>query len=347
VTLLVTGATGYIGRRVALRLIGAGRPIRLLCRDPRRLDPQLAKSSLVQVLIGDVSDDRAVRRACEGVTAIVHLAAAMSGPAEDFDRSTIRGTKAILAAAAAEGVDRLVYVSSMSVYDYATLPRGTVVNEEAPLESHPELRDNYARSKRVAEALVTEHMPLRGPSAVIVRPGIVYGPGGRDPLTPVTSLRHVGRGIFALVGGGRRQVPLIYVENLVDALVLLLDSQAAGGRIYNVIDADPPSEREYLDRVRRVTGARIRTVPIPTWTIMPLALAAEWMRRLRGRGGMDIVHGLQRVTGEIRFDTGKLQREMGWTSTVDLTSGMATSFGGGPEDARTDRVATIASQTGR
>jgi nucleoside-diphosphate-sugar epimerase len=325
---LVTGATGFIGRRAALRLVSQGRSVRLLCRYEKRLDPLLRNNQLVEVVRGDVTNPDIVQQACEGVSAVVHLAAAKDGmPSDEFDRTTIGGTRTLLEAATRARVPRLVYVSSMSVYDYAALPKNAVVDEDAPLESRPELRGDYARGKRAAEALVTEHAQRGALSISIVRPGIAYGPNNRSALAAVNTVRRVGGGIHVLVGGGKRQVPLVFVENLVDALILLLDCESCGGRIYNVIDSNPPSERAYLETVQRVTGSKMTVVPVPWWAMLPPAYAAQMLRKLRGRSGEDVVKGLRRVTGNVRFDTGRLQRELGWKSRTGFDEAMRLSFG--------------------
>lgn len=327
-TVLVTGATGYIGRRVALRLARQGNAIRVLCRDAGWLDPELRTSPQVEVMLGDLGDETAMRRACDGISEIVHLAAGTGGTAEEFDRSTIRGSTNLLEAAEAAGVSRIVYVSSMSVYDYSSMRAGSLVDENAPLESHPDKRDNYARSKRVAEDIVAQHIARGKISISIVRPGIVYGPDNRSPFIPVTALRRFPGLGFLLVGGGRREVPLVYVENLVDALLLLLDHQECGGGIYNVIDDDPRSERDYLATLERTTGVSLKIRPVPVLSFLPLVLAAETLRRARRKKGMNVVHGLLRVTKYIRFDAGKLQREVGWRSRVGLEDALRESFCG-------------------
>lgn len=327
-TVLVTGATGYIGRRVALRLARQGDAIRVLCRDAGWLDPELKRSPHVEVMLGDLGDENAMRRACAGISGIIHLAAGTGGTAEEFDRSTIRGTTNLLEAAEAAGVARIVYVSSMSVYDYSSMRAGSLIDESATLERHPEQRDNYARSKRVAEDVVAQHIARGTISISIVRPGIVYGPNNRSPFIPVTALRRFPGLGFLLVGGGRREVPLVYVENLVDALLLLLGRQDLGGRIYNVIDDEPHSERDYLAALERTTGVPLKIRPVPVVSFLPLVLAAETLRRARRKKGMNIVHGLLRVTKYIRFDAGKLQREVGWHSHVALEDALRESFGG-------------------
>jgi nucleoside-diphosphate-sugar epimerase len=331
-TILVTGATGFIGRHVVRRLAAEGRPLRVLCRQIERLDPDLRAAGSIEIVIGDVSDPAVMRRACSGVSALLHLAGGTHGSPEDFERSSVTGTKVMLDAVVSEGVDHVVYVSSMSVYDYAGLPPGTIIDEDAPLERHPESRDDYARTKRLAEALVTPYLGHTTPTFCIVRPGIVYGPRSKSGFELVTSLRRMG-GLFLLVGGGRRQIPLVYVENLVDALLLLLDSPSSAGHVYNVIDSDPPTERGYLETLQRVTASRSAIVPVPRWVLLPLVQAAEWRRRLSRRGGMDLVHGFKRVTGDIRFDAGRLQRELGWKSRYGLLEGARTAFGVGPEPA--------------
>jgi nucleoside-diphosphate-sugar epimerase len=327
-TVLVTGATGFIGRRVLARLVAEGRPVRVLCRDERRLPDELRTSRHLEVVGGDVADPAAVARACVGVSRIIHLAATTNGTREEFDRTTLGGTRNILEAAIAAGVEHIVYVSSMSVYDYSDLPAKTLVDESAPLEVYPELRGEYARSKRLAENLVGEYRTRGAPPICIVRPGVAYGPGDRSPFAVLNSLKRVG-GIFLVVGGGRRQVPLVYVDNLADALILLLDTPAAAGHVYNVIDSDPPSELSYLRKLQAVTGMKMRLVPVPGWTFLPLAAAAELVRRLRRRGGQDMIQALRRVAGQVRFDAGKLQRDLRWRSRTSLDDGMRESFGTG------------------
>jgi nucleoside-diphosphate-sugar epimerase len=324
---LVTGATGYIGRRVALRLVRQGQRLRVLCRDAGWLDPEIKNSPLVEVMLGDLGDADIVRRACADMSGIIHLAAGTGGSAEEFDRSTLGGTTNLLEAAEAAGVSRIVYVSSMSVYDYSSMKAGSLVDENAPLESHPEKRDNYARSKRVAEDIVARHVARGKLSISVVRPGIVYGPNNRSPFVPVTALRRLPMVGFLLVGGGRRQVPLIYVENLVDALLLLLECEGCGGRIYNVIDNDPRSERDYLATLERTTGVPLKIQSVPVVTFLPLMVALEVLRRARRKKGMNVVHGLLRVTKNIRFDAGRLQRELGWRSRVGLEEALRESFG--------------------
>lgn len=331
-TILVTGATGFIGSHVVRRLVAERRPTRVLCRQIERLDADLRGNGSVEVVVGDVSDPEVMRRACSGVSALLHLAAGMRGSSEDFERSTVTGTKVMLNATMAEGVGHVLYVSSMSVYDYAGLPPGTLIDEDAPLERHPEAREDYARTKRLAEALVLPHLGSAAPTFCIVRPGIVYGPRYKNGLEHVTSLRRAG-GLFLLVGGGRREMPLIYVENLVDALLRLLDDRSCAGRIYNVIDSDPPTERDFLETLQRVTARRVPIVPVPSSLVRPLVQAAEWRRRFSRRGGMDLVHGFQRVTGNIRFDAGRLQRELGWKGQHAFVDAMRASFGSEPAPA--------------
>jgi nucleoside-diphosphate-sugar epimerase len=180
----------------------------------------------------------------------------------------------------------------------------------------------------VAEDIVAQHITRGKISISIVRPGIVYGPNNRSPFIPVTALRRFPGLGFLLVGGGRREVPLVYVENLVDALLLLLGRQDLGGRIYNVIDDEPRSERDYLATLERTTGVPLKIRPVPVVSFLPLVLAAETVRRARRKKGMNIVHGLLRVTKYVRFDAGKLQREVGWHSRVALEDALRESFGG-------------------
>jgi nucleoside-diphosphate-sugar epimerase len=320
---LVTGATGFIGRKLTHRLINEGRAIRVLCRDLSRLDPIISSSPLAQIAVGDVSDRDVVERAVTGVSRVVHLAATTSGSWRDFEFGTVEGTRHVLEASANASVNRLVYVSSMSVYDYSKLPVGAAVDEDVPLETDLSSRNDYARAKSLAEDVARRFMQSGSVPVCIVRPGAVYGPGGRPFL--FSTLKRIGP-LHVLIGGGNRQIGMVYVENLVDALVELLTADGVVGRIYNVVDDEQPTERQIVETILRARGQSARTIGVPLLPFMMLAGVVQWIRDRRGAAGMNVVHGLRRVTREVRFDARRLKRDTHWSSRVGFADAMSVTF---------------------
>jgi nucleoside-diphosphate-sugar epimerase len=331
-TTLITGATGFIGRRVVHELVNRGEHVRVFCRDKSRLDRSLEGSPLVEVMIGDMRERDSVKRAVAGAARVVHLAATTSGAWGEFYETTVLGTRAILATAVQAQVRRFLYVSSLSVYDFSRIPEGGTVREDAPLETQLEGRNEYARAKGLAEASALEYLDEGALDICIVRPGVVYGPGGKAPMLN-TKLSVRGK-LFLLIGGGHRELPLVYVDNLVQVLLLLLERPSEVRRVYNVVDPSPPSEREYFTALLRMRGRTAYFVPVPRWPFLVLAHGLQTYRVLRGQtGAMDVVHAFRRVTQAISFDTDTLHRELGWTPHVSFAEGIAAAFSGSLDEA--------------
>lgn len=267
--ILITGASGFIGSRLVELLPGA----------------RLGKRPSF-----DLRDRSSVERAVEGIEVVVHLAAATEGDWDYFKAVTVEGTRSVFEAARAAGVRRIVHVSSMAVYDFS---QGGLIDEGAALEARLELRNDYARAKAMAEGIARAEMERGGLEVCIVRPGIVHGPGGDPPL--ITTLKGVGPGVAILIGGGRRQLPLVEVDRMAEALALAAESSRTG--IYNVVEPNPPTELEYV----RGQHPRLVIIPVSVWPFLMLASPRP-----------ALTHGLRRVTAPVRFDGSRFQEDFGW-----------------------------------
>ncbi len=220
----VTGASGFIGGKIAERLLAEGRKVRVLARRPL---PELAKRG-AEVIPGDLADAAALRRGCEGAVTVFHVAARVGvwGPAEDFVRVNVEGTRALIAACRASGVSRLINTSSPSVVYTGGDLRG--VNESAPLCTHAP--SPYPTSKAEAERLVSA-VNSRELATVSLRPHLVWGPGDKNLIPRVIALARRGR--LKIIGNGRNKVDLTHITNVVDAHLLaeraLASAIVAGG----------------------------------------------------------------------------------------------------------------------
>jgi nucleoside-diphosphate-sugar epimerase len=325
IVLLITGATGFIGSHLTARLAAEAPRTRLLVRDASRLSASSAAlPSVVEVVPGDLSDPDAVATAVRGCEVVIHLGAATGGDWSTFEAATVQGTRHVLEAARQHGA-RVVHVSSMSVYDFAALPDGAIVDETAPLDREPTRRNDYARAKWLADEVAREYAAGGDAPVVVLRPGTVYGPGGRAPM--IVTARELPGNVRLLFGGGKRELPLLYVENLVDVLLVLASGVGGDGRIYNVVDDQRPTERGYLEALDGLRGRTMRTVSLPASALQLVARGLQLRRRLAGRaGGMDMVHAVSRVTRRVRFDAAALRRDIGWRSRVGLEEGLRRTF---------------------
>ncbi len=255
---LVTGGTGFVGRVLVKRLVEQGCRVRVLARKLSNVDEVAALGA--EVCWGDVADLESFEQGLAGADAVVHLAAGTSGSEKDAAVGTLQGTKNLLELCSKHRPQRLVYISSCSVYGVADIKKRAAVREDAPLERFPQRRGAYSASKHEAERYVTDYMRDGSVPVVVLRPGTVVGPGG-ELYTPMLGFS-AGR-LFVVIGTGGFVLPLVYVDNLVDAIVQSLEHQDAPGQVFNVVDQDRITKRTYMNRVIRRVHPHARVVYLP------------------------------------------------------------------------------------
>lgn len=328
-SVLVTGAGGFLGTAVVRRLLAHGqRPVRCLVRRTdaaRRLEAlgEEASGGSVECVVGDMRSRPALEAALEGVDCVYHLAAVMKGSFPEMVMGTVVGTRDLLEAMDARAPRaRLVLVSSFAVYGTAGLPAGALVDETAPLEPLAAQRGGYAWSKLRQERLVFEHAQQSGRDVVVLRPGVVYGPGG-----PVFSPR-VGvqlPGLFLHLGR-RNLIPLTYVDNCAEAVVVAGRNAASAGAVYNVVDDDLVTSAEYL-RAYRANVKRIRFLTLPYPLMRVLAGAVEWYHR-HSKGQLPAFFTRYKTDTNWKgctFTNARL-RSIGWAPIVSTAEGMRRTF---------------------
>lgn len=224
---LVTGASGALGSAIVDRLLAEGHHVRIFVRRPPERIP-----SNVEVALGDLGDAVAVERAVKGAAIVIHAGAAMKGPWAAFQCATIVGTRNVLDAAAKHGVKKLVHISSMSVIDWAGGGTNSAVTEKTPYEPHAESRGSYTQAKLEAERMVVE-ATQRGLPTVILRPGQIFG--GKIPLLNAAVARRVA-GRYLVLGEGDVRLPLVHMDDVVDAVMSAASSDLHAGEIIQLVD---------------------------------------------------------------------------------------------------------------
>lgn len=254
---LVTGAAGLLGSALTRRLRARGENPRVFLRRPAATG---SAAEGLDAVYGSLGEPDAVDRAVAGVEVVYHVGAAMKGWREDFEAGTIWGTRNIVDACLKHGVKRLIYVSSLGVLDVAGHVDGVPVNEASPVEPNPDLRGLYTQTKLEAEGLVIAAIKDRGLEAVVIRPGQIFGPG-TEKVTPNGVIKLAGQWIVA--GSGKRLLPLVYVEDVVDGLLTAESAPAASGKVIHLIDPTPLSQNDYLKWCQPALGKTpIRRTPV-------------------------------------------------------------------------------------
>jgi 2-alkyl-3-oxoalkanoate reductase len=311
---LVTGASGLLGRSVAATVLAAGHEVRTFQRRPSGV-------AGVEDVLGSVADPAAVADAVGGMDAIIHLAAKVSlaGAPADFDTVNVGGTRNIVLSATDAGVGRLVYVSSPSVAHAGA----SIVGAGAAPADPSRARGDYARTKARAEilALGADSPRLR---VLAVRPHLVWGPGDTQLVARIVDRARAGR--LPLLGHGAALIDSTYIDNAASAIAAALDRvDAVHGRAYVVTNGEPRPVAELLAGICAAAG-----VPAPAWSV-PAGLAraagsaieAAW----RLRPGADEPPMTRFLAEQLStahwFDQRQTRADLHWAPSVSLDEGLA------------------------
>lgn len=325
--ILITGAGGFLGGRLVESLLRQGeRDLRLHYR--RDLDGselsalhQQYPDARLETVTGNLLRPEQLHRLVSEVDLIIHAAAGKRGAAADIFANTVVGTRNLLEAATAAGCRRIVLVSSFAVFRAADLPAGALIDEACPAEPDGLQKGAYGFAKVQQELLFREYQAEKGFESVILRPGVIYGPGDGAFSTRV-GLK-IGPIFFNL--GGRCALPLAYVENCADAIVMAA-LRASPGSIFSVVDDELPSCNAYLTRYRRQV-ARLRTVRVPHWLFaFGVWLMTAYHRRSRGQ--LPAIFTSEQVKSmyrDFRYSNAAL-KSLGWRQRVATADGLQATF---------------------
>lgn len=303
--ILVTGANGFVGRLLCAGLFRQGQPVRAAMRSTKG-----SIDDVDAVIVGAIDGETNWKDALEGVDVVIHLAARVhvmhddsTDPLAEFRRVNVAGTENLAQQAVRAGVKRLVYVSSIKVNGEATCGEGKFSETDAPAPQDP-----YGISKMEAEQALRRVAAETGLEVVIIRPPLVYGAGVKGNFAQM--LKVLARGIPLPLASVANRRSLVYVGNLVDALILCATHPAAAGQIYLVSDGEEISTPDLLRQLGAAMGHPARLLPCPP----ALLKMAGWLI-----GKSDQV---ERLSGSLRIDSSKIRRELGWIPPYALQQGL-------------------------
>jgi UDP-glucose 4-epimerase len=313
---LVTGATGFIGRRLVRELEADGATCRRLSRQP---------VSWADSLVTDLADKPALTAACTGVDRIFHCA----GHAHAFSSLTgddaalhwqvnFEGTRNLVEAAGQSGVKRFVFLSSVKAM---AEPGECCADEDFP--GQPETA--YGQAKRAAEEAVLEGGRRYGMHVANLRLAMVYGSGGRGNLERMGRL--VRRGLFPPLPETGNHRSLVHVDDVVTAMRLVAGDDRANGGTYIVASSEAPSGRELFDALRSALGMPRCSWAVPGGLLRAVAIGADGLEAIVKRRMPFDSEVLDRLLGSAWYSPARIERDLGWRARVSLADGLAEMLG--------------------
>jgi len=268
----------------------------------------------VDYAFGNLGDPAAVDAAIAGGETVIHVGAAMKGGWLDHRGGTVVGTQNVIDACTKHRVKQLVHISSMSVIDWAGSSGNGPVSEAANLEPRSDERGAYTRAKLEAEGLVSAAVG-RGLPAVILRPGQIFG--GGIPLINGAVARSAGSR-WLVLGDGKLELPLVYIDDVVDAIVAAIDRRLVRGEIIQVIDPEHLTQ----DDVLGLAGGTKKVMRVPRPVVFALGKLSELPLGAIGKQSPIGVYRLKSALARLHYESDRAATVLGWRPRVGVREGI-------------------------
>jgi nucleoside-diphosphate-sugar epimerase len=313
-TILVTGATGFLGSALTIELVKRQQPVRILARDEKKARQQFGDA--VTIIAGDITDTAQVQRAVEGATTIYHCVGKLyhpSIPAELYAQTHVEGTDILLKACQGQTqLQHFVHISTTGVHGVTGT---TPAADDAPFAP----TNPYESTKLEGELLALKAYQEQGLPVSVVRPGLVYGPGDVHLLG---FFKSINKGLFRVIDGGKALLHPVYIDDMVTAMLLCGERSQAIGRAYNIAGDHPVSIRQLATAIAHVLDRKLPAGSIPLWLAN---LASDIFAITPGMKGERAPLTRSRVkflTHSRVYDISQARSELGYRPEIGLEEGM-------------------------
>ncbi len=313
-TILVTGATGFLGSALTRGLLQQKQEVRILARDVDKARTQFGKA--VTIIPGEITDVAQVQQAVDGASTVYHLVGRLyhpSVPTELYRMTHVEGTRILLTACQKQPqLQRIVHCSTTGVHG-VTGP--TPAAEDAPYAP----TNPYEATKLESEMLALQAHRTQGLPVSVVRPGLVYGPGDLHLLGFFASIK---KGLFRVIDGGKALLHPIYIDDMTQAFLLCAEQPQAIGHSYNIAGSSPVTIHQLATAIAHALGKELPRESIPLWLAN---LASDIFAVIPGFAGERAPLTRSRVqflTNSRVYNTSRAETELGFQPQVDLDTGM-------------------------
>jgi nucleoside-diphosphate-sugar epimerase len=316
-TVLVTGATGFIGEALTRRLLAEGQTVRVLARQPDKVTR--AGLAVQEIHQGDITDAAAVDRAVAGVEQVYAIAGTFREPSlsdERYREVNVGAVRSIMEAAKRHGVRRVVHCSTVGIHGNVV---GAPASEATPLRPDGIYEVSKAEGDQLALSYAGQDL-----ETVVIRPAPVYGPGD---TRLVKLFKLAGRDRVLLLGSGKPHYHMIYIDDLVEAFRLAGSKEGVSGEAFIIGGAEVPTLEDVVRRIGRITGhPQQQIVKLPAG---PLLVAGDVCERLCRPFGISPPLYRRRIEFFVNnraYDTTKARTRLGFTPGVSLNDGLARTL---------------------
>ncbi|MCB9746956.1 MAG: NAD-dependent epimerase/dehydratase family protein [Candidatus Omnitrophica bacterium] len=317
-TILVTGAAGFVGRHLLKHLQSRDYDIVAMVRE--NTDVAFLEQMGIRYIKADLRVKESLYPLFDKVDHVVHLATTMKGPWEEYEESTVNGTRRLLEITKEKGIQGFTFISSIAVYDVFSADNGV-------LTEGSKINDNnlsmYEKSKIQAEAQVQSFIH-DGLAGVILRCGVIYGPGGA--LFPPRLGFASGKNKYLTIGSGLNRIPFVYVENLVEAIRLTIENPSSHGETFNIVDDQDIAQLEYLNMVKTHVNPSLKVCKIPYGVWLTFSQCVGVLLKLLKRPSPLRKVYLYQCRQQLTYSNRKAKNKLGWKPSQNSQSAMLTTM---------------------
>ena len=313
-TILVTGATGFLGSALVMELVKRQQEVRVLVRDAQKAREQFGDA--VTIVPGDITDAPQVQQAVEGVDTLYHLVGRLyhpATPAELYYQTHVEGTRTLLNACQGQArLRRIVHVSTTGIHGVTGL---TPAAEDAPFAP----TNPYERTKLEGELLALKAYQEQGLPVSVIRPGLVYGPGD---LHLLGFFRTIQKGLFRVIAGGKSCLHPVYIDDMVSSFLLCAESEQALGRAYNIAGSQVVSMRQLATEIARSMKRDLPSGSIPLWLANLASDIFAVTPGLKGERAPLTRSRVDFLTHSRVYDISRARAELGYAPAIEIEEGL-------------------------
>lgn len=321
---LITGASGFLGLHTVKHFMCHGYYVRAFVRKLSKIN-QLEKMG-AEICFGDIRDEESLEKAIRDMDIVIHLAADTSGDPGTSEEITVDGTANLINLSIKHKINKIIYMSSMSVYDTVHAKDGEVFTEASRLEPSPAKRGAYAESKSKAEEYARKEFQKASLPYVILRPAMIFGKESNKFFGPIGA--KVGNKAIIVFGRGYKKIRLVHAEDVVEAIRLAIETKKSNGQVYNIVNPEMTSKREYLEKYYCPAMKIYRIIYFPDVLLKFLVVLQMMVFRLIRKKPVLTLYRLNASQKEIHFTSYKAEAELGWAPQATICEQLEEMFEG-------------------